>query len=127
MGDVADRAGRLAGEVLGPGRVEVLVDPLLVGCLAQLLVLRDGHHRYHRATAMDDVVGVTAGSSLMKAMVTTRTGGRAPQHGGPGGLATRNDRNGRAWLQGAVLPQPRQPVYGEMVLCRRRVEPAEKG
>jgi hypothetical protein len=87
MGDVADRPSVPADQVLGPGSVELLVDPLLFHCLTQLPVLRDGHHyRYHRAPMMDNVaVQSLAGSSLMKVMVTTWTGSRAPQHGGPGG------------------------------------------
>ena len=86
MGDIADRPSVTAGKVLGPGRVELLVDPLLFGCLAQLLVLRDRHHHcYHRAPMMNNVVVSLAGSSLMKVMVTTRTDSRAPQHGGPDG------------------------------------------
>src|ERR1035441_6771394 len=62
MGDVADRPSVPADQVLGPGSVELLVDPLLFRCLTQLPVLRDGHHyRYHRAPMMDNVVGVTGG------------------------------------------------------------------
>ena len=59
--DIPDRLlGR--AEVLGPGSVELFVDPLLFRCLTQLLVLRNGHHhRYHRAPMMDNVVGVTGG------------------------------------------------------------------
>jgi len=41
MGDIADCAGFLAGQVAGPGGVELLVDPLLLRCLTQLLIVSD--------------------------------------------------------------------------------------
>jgi hypothetical protein len=50
MGDVTSCPGLPACQVLGPGHVELVVDKLLFGCLAQLLVFADGHdHRYHLA------------------------------------------------------------------------------
>jgi len=62
MRHVADRPGLTAGQVPGPGSVELLVDLLLVHRLAQLLVLLDGHHHRHHLTAMTNhVVGVTSG------------------------------------------------------------------
>ena len=62
MGDVADGPGLAAGQGLGPGSVELLVDPLLFRRLTQLLVFRDGHdHRHHLAAVVDHVMGVTGG------------------------------------------------------------------
>ena len=62
MRHVADRPGLTAGQVPGPGSVELLVDLLLLHRLAQLLVLPDGHdHRYHLAAMTDHIVGVTGG------------------------------------------------------------------
>ena len=59
---VADRPGLTAGQVPGPGSVELLVDLLLVHRLAQLLVLLDGHHhRHHLAAMTNHLVGVTSG------------------------------------------------------------------
>ena len=41
MGHIADRPGFLAGQVSGAGGVELLVDPLLLRCLTQLLIVSD--------------------------------------------------------------------------------------
>src|SRR6516165_4422340 len=62
MRHVADPAGLTAGQVPGPGSIELLVDLLLLHRLAQLLVLPDGHdHRYHLPAMVDHIVGVTGG------------------------------------------------------------------
>ena len=62
MRHVADRSGLTAGQVPGPGSIELLVDLLLLHRLAQLLVLPDGHDdRYHLAAMVNDIVGVTGG------------------------------------------------------------------
>jgi hypothetical protein len=51
--------GLTAGQVPGPGRIELLVDMLLLHRVAQLPVLLDGHnHRYHLAPMVDHVMGV---------------------------------------------------------------------
>jgi hypothetical protein len=84
MGDVADRSGLPAGQVLGPGSVELLVDPPLFRCLAQFLILHDRHdHRYHLATAVNYVAQVSpAGNSLMRLVVRTWTDSRSPRRDG---------------------------------------------
>jgi hypothetical protein len=62
MRHVADRPGLTAGQVPGPGSVELLVDLLLLHRLAQLPVLLDGHHHGHHLAALTNhVVGVTSG------------------------------------------------------------------
>src|SRR6266496_5893589 len=62
MRHVADRPGLTAGQVSGPGSVELLIDLLLLHRLAQLPVLLDGHHhRHHLAALTNHVVGVTGG------------------------------------------------------------------
>ena len=59
MRHVADRPGLTAGQVHGPGSIELLIDLLLLHRLAQLLVLPDGHdHRYHLAAMVDHIAGV---------------------------------------------------------------------
>ena len=60
MRHVADLPGLTAGQVLGLGSVELLIDLLLLHRLAQLPVLLDGHdHRHHLTAITDHVMGVT--------------------------------------------------------------------
>src|ERR1039457_4583966 len=98
----ADLPGLPAGQVPGPGSVELLVDLLFLHRLAQLPVLLDRHdHRYHVTAMTDHVVGVTGGRFAHKGHgneverqhdVTTRRGstikgegkGGLPLNWGPG-------------------------------------------
>ena len=71
MGDIPERPGLLAGQVPGPSSVELLGDPLFQS-LAQLLIFSDGHdNRNDLTTVADNFVGVAAGNSLMRFMLTT--------------------------------------------------------
>lgn len=60
MGNVADLASLLAGQVTGVGNLELVIDLLFRQRLAQLPVLRDRHdNRNDLATVMDHIVSVT--------------------------------------------------------------------